>query len=142
MKAKPIGLRLGMTTRPSLPRGVFFGLIAASCILVVGQALVIATVGHRTIGPLASDVTQLALGLICILACTEAFRHSRGIARYVWRLLAFAFVVWAVAQALSVYADVSGKHSLDSLADTLFFLSAVPFGMLSLPRPGRRREFL
>ncbi|MHB8216531.1 MAG: putative bifunctional diguanylate cyclase/phosphodiesterase [Candidatus Sulfotelmatobacter sp.] len=95
----------------------------------------IATLGHRTIGPLVSDVTQLALGLICILACTEAFRHSLGIARYVWRLLAFAFMVWAVAQALAVYVDVSGNHSLDSLADTLFFLSVVPFGMLSFLDP-------
>jgi diguanylate cyclase (GGDEF)-like protein/PAS domain S-box-containing protein len=53
----------------------------------------------------------------------------------VWRLLAFAFVVWAVAQALEVYVDVSGNHSLDSFADTLFFLSVVPFGMLSFLDP-------
>ena len=124
-----------LTTHLIPQRGFSFGLIAASCILVVGQVMVITTVGHRTIGPLVSDVTQLALGLICILACTEAFRHSRGIARYVWRLLAFAFVVWAVAQALAVYVDVSGNHSLDGLADTLFFLSVVPFGMLSFLDP-------
>jgi diguanylate cyclase (GGDEF)-like protein/PAS domain S-box-containing protein len=99
------------------------------------QAIVIATLGRRTPGPLASDVIQLALGLICVLACTAAFRRSRGIARYVWRLLAFAFVVWAVAQALAVYVDVSGNHSLDSLDDTLFFLSVVPFGMLSFLDP-------
>src|ERR1700693_1536170 len=111
-----------MTARPSPPRGFSVGLIAACCVLVVGQAIAIATLGHRTVGPLVSDVTQLALGLICILACTKAFWHSRGIARYVWRLLAFAFVVWAVAQALAVYVDVSDNHSLDSLADTLFFL--------------------
>jgi diguanylate cyclase (GGDEF)-like protein/PAS domain S-box-containing protein len=43
--------------------------------------------------------------------------------------------VWAVAQALAVYVDVSGNHSLDSLADTLFFLSVVPFGMLSFLDP-------
>jgi hypothetical protein len=124
-----------MTIRLSPSRGFSFGLIAASCVLVVGQAIVIATLGHRTLGPLFSDVTQLALGLICILACTEAFRHSRGIARYAWRLLAVAFVLWAVAQALAVYVDVSGNHSLDRLDDILFFLSIIPFGMLTFLDP-------
>jgi diguanylate cyclase (GGDEF)-like protein/PAS domain S-box-containing protein len=124
-----------LTTRLSPPRGFSSALIAASCILVIGQAVLIATLRHRTLGPLGSDVIQFALGLICILACIEAFRRSRTIARYLWRLLAFAFVLWAVAQSLSVYVDVSGNHSLDSLADTLFFLSVVPFGMLSFLDP-------
>lgn len=100
-----------------------------------GQAIVIATLGHRTLGPLVSDITQLALGLICILACTEAFRRSRGIARYTWRLLTVAFVVWAAAQVLAVYVDVSGNQSLDIVSDTLFFLSVIPFGMLGFLDP-------
>ena len=125
MRVHPI-----LTTRLSPPRGFSSALIAASCILVMGQAIVIATLGHRTLGPVFSEVTQLALGLICILACIEAFRRSRGTARYAWRLLAVAFVVWAVAQALGVYLDVSGNHSLDSLDETVFFISVIPFGML------------
>jgi EAL domain-containing protein (putative c-di-GMP-specific phosphodiesterase class I) len=124
-----------LTTPLSPPRAFSSALIAASCILVVGQAIVIATLGYRTLGPLFSDVTQLALGLICILACTEAFRRSRGIARYAWRLLAVAFVVWAVAQVLAVYVDVSGDHSPDGIADILFFLSIIPFGMLTFLDP-------
>ena len=123
------------TRRLSLPRGLSSGLIAASCILVVLQAIVIATLGHLTLGPLVSDVIQLALGLICILACTAAFRRSHGIARYAWRLLAVAFLVWTVAQALAVYVDVSGDHSPDSFSDTLFFLQVVPFGMLTFLDP-------
>ena len=135
MKARPIGRRLGLSTRLGPPRGFSFSLIAASCTLVVGQAIVISTLGHRTVGALVSDVTQLGLGLICILACREAFRRSRGIARYAWRLLAVAFVVWAVAQALAVYVDVSGNRSLDSLSNVLFFLSIIPFGMLTFLDP-------
>src|ERR1022692_263626 len=80
-------------------------------------------------------MTLLALGLICILACTAAFRRSSGIARYAWRLLTVAFVVWAVAQVLAVYIDVSGDHWLDSLSDLLFFLSVIPFGMLTFLDP-------
>jgi diguanylate cyclase (GGDEF)-like protein/PAS domain S-box-containing protein len=124
-----------LTARRVPLRGFCSSLIAVSCMLVVGQAIVIATLGHRTLGPLVSDVIQLALGLICILACTEAFRRSRGIARYAWRLLAVAFVVWAVAQVLAVYVDASGDHSPDNLADILFFVSVVPFGMLSFLDP-------
>ncbi|MGB7847064.1 MAG: EAL domain-containing protein [Candidatus Acidiferrum sp.] len=51
-------------------------------------------------------------------------------ARYAWRLLAVTFVIWAFAQALGVYLDISGDHSLDSFDDTLFFVSVIPFGML------------
>ena len=124
-----------LTTRLIPPGGFSSALIAASCILVVGQAIVIATVGHRTPGPLLSEVTQLALGLLCILACTAAFRRSTGIARYAWRLLAVTFVVWVVAQVLGVYLDTSGDHSLDSLDDILFFLSVIPFGLLPFLDP-------
>ena len=112
----------------SPPRGLSSGLIAASCILVVLQAIVIATLGLRTLGPLVSDVIQLALGLICILACTAAFRRLRGIAQYAWRLLAVAFLVWAVAQALAVYIDVSGDHSPDSLSGILLFSPSFRLG--------------
>ena len=110
-------------------------LITASCSLVVGQAVVLATMGHRTPGPLLSEVTQLSLGLICVLACTEAFRRSRGVARYAWQLLAVTFVVWGIAQALGVYLDISGNHSLDNLDDLLFFVSGIPFGMLPFLDP-------
>jgi diguanylate cyclase (GGDEF)-like protein/PAS domain S-box-containing protein len=124
-----------LTTPLSPPRGFSFSLIAASCILLIGQALVIATVGHRTPGPILSELTLLALGLVCILACTAAFRRSSGIARYAWRLLAVTFVVWAVAQVLAVYLDISGDHSLDSLDEIIFFFSALPFGMLPFLDP-------
>ena len=100
-----------------------------------GQVVVLATLGHRTPGPLLSEVTQLALGLICILACTAAFRRSSGIARYAWRLLAFTFVVWVVAQVHGVYIDISGNHSLDAVDDTLFFFSVIPFGLLPFLDP-------
>ena len=117
-------------------------LIAASCILVVGQAIVIATMGHGTPGPLLSESVQLALGLICILGCLAAFRRSSGIARYAWRLLAVTFVVWSVAQVLGVYLDISGDHSLDSLDDILFFLSIIPFGLLAFLDPdGEPNQF-
>jgi diguanylate cyclase (GGDEF)-like protein/PAS domain S-box-containing protein len=124
-----------LTPRLGPLRGFSSYLVAASCVLVVGQAIGIATLGHRTRGPLVSNVIQLALGLICVLACTEAFRRSRGIARYAWRLLAVVFLAWLVAQTLSVYIDVSGDHSPDSFANILFFVSVIPFAMLAFLDP-------
>jgi diguanylate cyclase (GGDEF)-like protein/PAS domain S-box-containing protein len=43
--------------------------------------------------------------------------------------------VWAVAQTLSVYVDVSGDHSPDSFANILFFVSVIPFAMLAFLDP-------
>jgi diguanylate cyclase (GGDEF)-like protein/PAS domain S-box-containing protein len=130
-RLKPLAPR----TIGSASRGFSSRLIAASCILVVGQALVLASLGHRTPGPVLSEAIQLVLGLICILACTSAFRRSSGIARYAWRLLAVTFVVWAVAQVLGVYLDISGDHSLESLDEILFFLSVIPFGLIAFLDP-------
>jgi diguanylate cyclase (GGDEF)-like protein/PAS domain S-box-containing protein len=38
--------------------------------------------------------------------------------------------MWVVAQALGVYLDISGDHSLDGLDDIVFFFSVLPFGIL------------
>jgi diguanylate cyclase (GGDEF)-like protein/PAS domain S-box-containing protein len=124
-----------VSTRPSSRWFSSKHLIWASCALVGGQAVVLASLGHRTPGPVLSEVSQLALGLICVLACTAAFRRSSGIARYAWRLLAVTFCVWAIAQVLGVYLDISGDHSLDTLDNILFFLSVIPFGLLSFLDP-------
>jgi len=106
-----------------------------SCILVGTQGLVLASVGYRTPGPVVSEFIQLALGFISIFACIGAFQRSHSIARNVWRLLGLAFLMWAVAQGLGVYIDISGDHLLDSLDDLLFFASIFPFGMLPFLDP-------
>jgi len=110
-------------------------LIVASCTLVAGQAIVLASLGPRAPGPFLSGLVQLVLGLICILACIQAFRRSHSIARFAWRLLGLTFPIWAIAQALGVYVEISGRHSLDSLADILFSFSVLPFGILPLHDP-------
>ncbi len=110
-------------------------LIAVAFTLVSVQGAVVAALNGRAAAPLLSELIQLALGLICILACIEAFGRSRGIARYAWRLLALTFIVWIVAQGLGVYLDLSGNVSLESLDDLIFFLSAIPFGMLPFLDP-------
>ena len=117
-------------------------LISAACLLVTAQAWLIAKLGFRAPGPVLSESIQLALGILCILACTEALRRSRGVTRNAWQLLTATFTVWAVAQALGTYLDISGNHTLDGYDDLLFFLSVIPFGMLPfLDQEGEPNHF-
>jgi diguanylate cyclase (GGDEF)-like protein/PAS domain S-box-containing protein len=110
-------------------------LVAVACGIIAFQVLVIAFLGHRGTGPFLSEFLQLSLGMICIRACLQAFRRSRSVARYAWRLLTITFILWAAAQALGVYEDLSGRVSLDTVDDMMFFFSVTPLGMLPFLDP-------
>jgi len=94
----------------------------------MAQALVIA----RMPGPamLLSDVIQLALGALCLLACLRALQRSSEPARYHWRWLAVSFGTFVAAQALGTYIDTSSNHSCDWADDILFSLSVIHTAML------------
>ncbi len=103
--------------------------------LVVLQVLFLATLGHRTPGPMLSDLIQLVLGSICVASCIGAISRSRGIGRHIWQLFAATFAMWVFAQAIGVYVDLSGQQTLAVLTDTVFFLSVIPFGALPFLDP-------
>jgi diguanylate cyclase (GGDEF)-like protein len=98
--------------------------------LFIVQAAALAIFGQRPVGVLLSEVVQLLIGTLCIAASVQAFRHSTSVARYYWRWLAVTFSVWAIAQGLGVYIDLSSNGSLEALDGLLFYLSVIPFGML------------
>ena len=104
-------------------------LIAAGALLVA-QTAALAVFGDRPSGVLLSELIQFVIGILCILASAQAFCRSADVARYYWRWLALTFSVWAVAQGLGVYIDISGKVALEPIDDLLFFVSVIPFGML------------
>jgi len=110
-------------------------IIPVACVLFTAQAIVIAQLENQALVALLSELVQLLLGVLCVLASVKAFRFSHGIARYAWRLLAVSFCLWIVGQILGVYIDVSGNRSLDRLDDVIFFLSVIPFGMLLVLDP-------
>src|SRR5437763_4078338 len=114
-------------------------LIAAGALLVA-QTAALATFGDRPSGVLLSELIQLVIGTLCILASAQAFCRSADVARYYWRWLALTFSVWAVAQGLGVYIDVSGKVALEPLDGLLFFVSVIPFGMLIFLDPDHERN--
>lgn len=110
-------------------------LVASACGIIALQVLVIAFLGNRAAGPFLSEFLQLCLGIICIRACLQAFRQSKGVARYAWRLLTITFILWAAAQALGVYEDLSGRVWLDAIDEMMFFFSVTPLGMLPFLDP-------
>jgi len=89
----------------------------------------------RPPGPILSDVVQLALGVICVVACQSAFQRSLGAARYAWRFLTLTFLIWCLAQALTIYVDFTGYDGLENVAAAIFFFSVIPFGMLAFLDP-------
>jgi len=123
------------TGEASVRTGSSRKLISAVCLVVALQVGVIASLGHRGIGPVLSESLQLCLGTICILAGLQAFHRSQGVARYAWRLLTISFILWAGAQAVGIYQDISGNASLDALDDMMFFFSVIPLGMLPFLDP-------
>jgi diguanylate cyclase (GGDEF)-like protein len=104
--------------------------IAAASALLLAQAVSLAKFGEHPPGPLLSESCQFLIGALCIFTSVHAFRRSGSVARYYWRWLALTFAVWAFAQALGLYLDISPNPSLQALDDLLFYVSVIPFGML------------
>jgi diguanylate cyclase (GGDEF)-like protein len=104
--------------------------IIAAVVLLLVHVLVLARFGgHESVG-LMSDTVQFLLGSLCALTSFQAFRRSGSTARYFWRWLVVAFLMWMVSQALGIYIDISGNAALGPIDDLFFFCSQVPLGML------------
>ncbi len=72
-------------------------------ILLGAHGAVIAFVGNRMPGPVLSDLVQLGLGVLALIAAFQAARRSRGFPRLFWRLVTAAFLLWCIGQALGSY---------------------------------------
>ncbi len=91
---------------------------------------VVTTVGTIAPGPLLSDLIQLILGGLVIVASVRASRSAEGMARSVWRLTAVAYVVWFVAQSLGVYMDLSrSSGGAQWISNLLFCFWFAPLAM-------------
>jgi diguanylate cyclase (GGDEF)-like protein len=105
-------------------------LMIAGVVLLLVHVGVLTTVGSKTRGPLLSDLLQLALGGLVILACLGANRRSEGLARSVWLLAAAAYLLWSVAQTFSVYNDLfPGSLTVSWIANLLFCFWFAPMAM-------------
>jgi len=104
--------------------------LGAAAILFVAHVVVVATWGTSPPGPIVSDAIQLSLGTFVIFVCLGAARRSEGLARSFWRLTAAAYLLWFVAQGLSIYTDFFRAPSAVAwIANLLFCFWFVPLAM-------------
>jgi diguanylate cyclase (GGDEF)-like protein len=80
-------------------------------------------------GPLLSDAIQLTLGAMLIYSIVQASERSEGMAISFWRLGAVAYTLLFVAQALSVYNDLSHTSAISWMNNLLFSFWFVPLAM-------------
>jgi diguanylate cyclase (GGDEF)-like protein len=83
----------------------------------------------RPPGPLLSDLIQLTMGGLLIGAITLAARRSEGMARAFWRLAIAAYVLWMLAQGLSVYNDLARTPVISWITNLVFCFWFAPLAM-------------
>ncbi|HET7891967.1 MAG TPA: GGDEF domain-containing protein [Candidatus Sulfotelmatobacter sp.] len=103
--------------------------IAVTCALWLAHVFVVASLGTKHPGPFLSDLIQLTLGIVLICAIVAAGRRSEGMALSFWRLAAFAYLVWSVAQAFCVYNDVASSPLVSGIENFLFCFWFAPLAM-------------
>ena len=103
--------------------------VAVSSLLWLAHAVVVASLGTHAPGPFLSDLIQLLLDLVLIWSIIAASRRSEGMALSFWRLTGFAYMVLFVAQAFSVYNDVSLSPIVSGIENFLFCFWFAPMAM-------------
>jgi diguanylate cyclase (GGDEF)-like protein len=103
--------------------------VVVSGLLWLAHATVVASLGSKAPGPFLSDLIQLTLGILLICSVVAASRRSEGMALSFWRLTAFAYGVWFVAQGFSVYNDVAASPVVSGIENFLFCFWFAPLAM-------------
>lgn len=112
-------------------------MLTISCVLWLLHAGVVATWRTNSPGPVVSDVIQLTLGFVLIYAIVLASKRSEGLARSFWRLVAAAYVPWAIAQGLGVYNDFAISNLVAWSSNLLFCFWFAPLAMALFLDPER-----
>ncbi|HUO15688.1 MAG TPA: GGDEF domain-containing protein [Verrucomicrobiae bacterium] len=103
--------------------------VIAAGLLYLAHIAVVALWGTAGYGPVLSDGIQLALGGLLIYVTVEATNRSEGLARSFWRLTTIAYILWFLAQGLSVYNDFANGAELAWIINLLFCFWFVPLAM-------------
>src|SRR5215472_7784170 len=92
-------------------------------------------------GSFSSNLAQLALGAIALLAMLEARKRSSGFGRSVWSLAALSCAFYIVGQAIFTYIRLTGPpyspHFGHGIYDPIFFFWIVPLVAAALAEPAR-----
>ena len=93
------------------------------------HAAVIFGIPGRSYTPLLSDTIQFAMGGLLLCELTLARGRSEGMARAFWQLTMSAYVCLMLAQALSVYNDLSHLPAVAWITNLLFCFWFAPLAM-------------
>ncbi|HXI58162.1 MAG TPA: hypothetical protein VNO55_18980 [Polyangia bacterium] len=108
--------------------------VIVTAVLFAAHAAVLTTLGTAGRGPLASNSLQLALGIVCVMAPLVAARGSVGFGfeqRFLY-LMAARYLIWTVAQGLSIAVPEGDAPYQESMANVLFHLEDLPMGVALL----------
>jgi len=78
-------------------------LLFTAIALLAAHAAVLKWLGDAWPGPILSDLVQLCIGILVLVACLQATRRSQVFGRLFWKLAAIALALWCVGQALGAY---------------------------------------
>ena len=98
-------------------------------LLFVAHIGAAALLGAEGYGPVLSDAIQCVLGGLLIFTLVDASRKCEGMARAFWSLTASAYVLWFIAQSLSVYNDIAAVPIVVPFANLLFAFWFAPLAM-------------
>ena len=106
----------------SASRRVFF----LAVVLLTGHLVALAV--HSTI---ASSVIEFLLVILVVTACVQAASRAQGYARRFWRLMAVAFGLYALGQAMATYYDSVLHKSFEQYwpSDILFLFHVGPMAL-------------
>ena len=111
--------------------------------LLLADAVVIATVGTRGIGPVLSDLTEIALVALLVFHCIGASRRSTGLASTFWTLATATFTVVLVGWGLIAYHDAFPQsHAVGWFSNLLFCFWFFPMAMALFLDPERESDGL
>jgi diguanylate cyclase (GGDEF)-like protein len=111
--------------------------MTVGAVLWMAHAAVVAVWGTHPPGPILSDSIQFILGVALVWSIVLASRRSEGMARSFWQLTIAAYLVWLVAQGLSVYNHFAASDPLAWTGNLLFSFWFVPMAMALFLDPER-----
>jgi diguanylate cyclase (GGDEF)-like protein len=104
-------------------------IVAAAGVLWLAHVTTELLFGTQSPGPFLSDAIQFAIGGLLICALAEVSRRSEGMGRAFWHLATAAYLLWMVAQGLSLYNDLIPTPLVLPLTNLLFSFWFVPLAL-------------
>jgi len=112
-------------------------ILTLAALLWLAHIGVLAWLGAKTLGPIWSEVIQLALGALLLYAIQLAGNASEGLPRSFWRLAAVAYVLWFIAETLGLYNDFIPSPTAVWISNMLFCFWFVPLALALFLDPDR-----